>query len=397
VPSSGRARRPSPLAAAFLGLSLSQHDQRVRQFLNAESVGARRDDQLAELLHLAALEVSRLALERSQLGIEVPRLAHDVLQVCGCSDDSRALAQMLYGYRDGARRRGPSRDFFEGGRAYTSFRRALRRVNDRIAMAIYHLHVKVIGRKSGSSAVASAAYRSASRLRDDRLERTHDFSAKRGVVHSEIMLPEKAPQAWSGRERLWNDVEAFEVMHRSGVREDCLDVSEVDAQSYGACPLAGPILAKLNETLTVEFGNFAGSKSALQETKARRLRPADGLSDFMKVRHMQANEIAECFGVTSLSFDRRLAAVDASFLVDRPSLAVLSTEKRLADILPFPANLNSPGAGFELREGRHGLCAPCALSCRKAAKSVVSRRTLECTRRDLCNGTAARKADEPGY
>ena len=78
-------------------------------------------------------------------------------------------------------------------------------------MAIYHLHVKVIGRNSGSSAVASAAYRSASRLRDDRLERTHDFSAKRGVVHSEVMLPEKAPEAWSDRERLWNDVEAFEA------------------------------------------------------------------------------------------------------------------------------------------------------------------------------------------
>jgi Ti-type conjugative transfer relaxase TraA len=78
-------------------------------------------------------------------------------------------------------------------------------------MAIYHLHVKVIGRKSGSSAVASAAYRSASRLRDARLDRSHDFSAKRGVVHSEVMLPENAPEAWSDRERLWNDVEAFEI------------------------------------------------------------------------------------------------------------------------------------------------------------------------------------------
>jgi Ti-type conjugative transfer relaxase TraA len=78
-------------------------------------------------------------------------------------------------------------------------------------MAIYHLHVKVIGRKSGSSAVASAAYRSASRLRDDRLERSHDFSNKRGVVHSEVMLPEDAPEQWRDRERLWNDVEAFEV------------------------------------------------------------------------------------------------------------------------------------------------------------------------------------------
>jgi Ti-type conjugative transfer relaxase TraA len=78
-------------------------------------------------------------------------------------------------------------------------------------MAIYHLHVKVIGRKSGSSAVASAAYRAGSRLRDESLGRSHDFSAKRGVVHSEVMLPEGAPEAWSDRERLWNDVEAFEV------------------------------------------------------------------------------------------------------------------------------------------------------------------------------------------
>ncbi|MEF2071925.1 Ti-type conjugative transfer relaxase TraA [Consotaella aegiceratis] len=78
-------------------------------------------------------------------------------------------------------------------------------------MAIYHLHVKVIGRKAGSSAVASAAYRSASRMRDERIDRVQDFSAKRGVVHSEVLLPENAPEQWSDREQLWNDVEAFEV------------------------------------------------------------------------------------------------------------------------------------------------------------------------------------------
>ena len=78
-------------------------------------------------------------------------------------------------------------------------------------MAIYHLHVKVIGRKSGASAVASAAYRSGLRLHDERLDRAQDFSAKRGVVHSDVMLPENAPEAWRDRERLWNDVEAFEI------------------------------------------------------------------------------------------------------------------------------------------------------------------------------------------
>ncbi|WP_288806432.1 Ti-type conjugative transfer relaxase TraA [uncultured Novosphingobium sp.] len=78
-------------------------------------------------------------------------------------------------------------------------------------MAIYHLHVKIIGRKTGSSAVASAAYRSASRLRDERIDRVQDFSNKRGVVHSEVLLPDSAPGHLGDRERLWNDVEAFEV------------------------------------------------------------------------------------------------------------------------------------------------------------------------------------------
>ncbi|MDB5674344.1 MAG: conjugal transfer protein TraA, partial [Sphingomonas bacterium] len=77
-------------------------------------------------------------------------------------------------------------------------------------MAIYHFSAKVISRAAGSSAVASAAYRSASRLHDDRLDRNHDFSNKSGVVHSEVMLPDGAPEELSDREKLWNEVEATE-------------------------------------------------------------------------------------------------------------------------------------------------------------------------------------------
>lgn len=77
-------------------------------------------------------------------------------------------------------------------------------------MAIYHFSVKVISRASGRSSVAAAAYRSGERLHDERLDRDHDFRAKAGIEHSEIMLPEGAPEEWCDRERLWNDVEAFE-------------------------------------------------------------------------------------------------------------------------------------------------------------------------------------------
>jgi len=78
-------------------------------------------------------------------------------------------------------------------------------------MAIYHFSAKTISRAAGSSALAAAAYRAAERLHDDRLGRTHDFTNKAGVVHSEVMLPEGANAAWSYREKLWNEVEAAEL------------------------------------------------------------------------------------------------------------------------------------------------------------------------------------------
>lgn len=77
-------------------------------------------------------------------------------------------------------------------------------------MAIYHFSAKVMGRGTGRSAVASAAYRSASRLHDERLGRNHDFTNKAGIIHSEVMLPDGAPERLRDREVLWNEVEATE-------------------------------------------------------------------------------------------------------------------------------------------------------------------------------------------
>jgi Ti-type conjugative transfer relaxase TraA len=77
-------------------------------------------------------------------------------------------------------------------------------------MAIFHFSVQVIGRAQGRSAVAAAAYRAAERLHDDRLDRDHDFTNKAGVVHSEILLPEGAPERFLDRATLWNEVEATE-------------------------------------------------------------------------------------------------------------------------------------------------------------------------------------------
>ena len=79
-----------------------------------------------------------------------------------------------------------------------------------LVMAIYHFSAKIISRASGRSAIAAAAYRAAEELEDVLTGRVHDYTAKQGVVHSEILLPDGAPARLRDRSVLWNEVEAGE-------------------------------------------------------------------------------------------------------------------------------------------------------------------------------------------
>lgn len=79
-------------------------------------------------------------------------------------------------------------------------------------MAIYHCSMKPIARASGRSAVAAAAYRTASRILNERDGLVHDFTRKEGVEHSEIVLPTGSDAEWArDRAALWNAAEKAEV------------------------------------------------------------------------------------------------------------------------------------------------------------------------------------------
>lgn len=78
-------------------------------------------------------------------------------------------------------------------------------------MAIYHLSMKTVSRSSGRSAVGAAAYRSGTRLTNERDGLTHDYTRKGGIEHSEIVLPEGSNAEWArDRETLWNAAEFAE-------------------------------------------------------------------------------------------------------------------------------------------------------------------------------------------
>lgn len=77
-------------------------------------------------------------------------------------------------------------------------------------MAIFHCSIKIISRSGGRTAVASAAYRAGESLTNEENGLTYDFTHKGGVVHSEIMLPDNAPEKYRDRSTLWNEVQQIE-------------------------------------------------------------------------------------------------------------------------------------------------------------------------------------------
>jgi Ti-type conjugative transfer relaxase TraA len=71
--------------------------------------------------------------------------------------------------------------------------------------------MKPIARSGGRSAVAAAAYRTATMMVSERDGLVHDFTRKKGVEHAEIVLPEGVEADWArDRSRLWNAVEHAE-------------------------------------------------------------------------------------------------------------------------------------------------------------------------------------------
>lgn len=88
-------------------------------------------------------------------------------------------------------------------------------------MAIYHCSAKPVSRSGGRSAVAAIAYRTASLLTNERDGLTHDFTAKKGVVHSEIVLPADVEADWAlDRSALWNAAERAERRRDSRVARE---------------------------------------------------------------------------------------------------------------------------------------------------------------------------------
>ncbi|OUQ35327.1 conjugal transfer protein [Faecalibacterium sp. An122] len=73
-----------------------------------------------------------------------------------------------------------------------------------------HFDITITQRSKGQSAVAGAAYQSGEKLFSEYDQKTKNYSGKRGILYTGIMLPSHAPPEYANRETLWNSVEAAE-------------------------------------------------------------------------------------------------------------------------------------------------------------------------------------------
>ena len=74
-------------------------------------------------------------------------------------------------------------------------------------MDFFHWTTKIVSRNKGKSAVAASAYISGTRMENTWDGVTHDYTRKKHVIYTEVMLPPNAPQEYADRSLLWNSVE----------------------------------------------------------------------------------------------------------------------------------------------------------------------------------------------
>ncbi|MET4897640.1 Ti-type conjugative transfer relaxase TraA [Sphingomonadaceae bacterium jetA1] len=261
-------------------------------------------------------------------------------------------------------------------------------------MAIYHFSVQVISRSSGRSAVAAAAYRAGDLLHDERLDRDHDFRAKAGVEHSEILLPENAPDAWRDRERLWNDVEAFEKRKDAQLAREVefaipREMTKADgialARDFAASEfVARGMIADLN--VHWDMGADGRPKPHAHVMLTMREAGPDGFGQ--KVRDWNRSELVEQWRERwAEHVNQRLAELDIDTRIDHRSLAAQGIDLEPQDkIGPAASRMGARDLESERLEEHRAIArrnGECIIAEPRVALDAITHQQATFTRRDL--------------
>ena len=204
--------------------------------------------------------------------------------------------------------------------------------------AIMHMSVSTISRATGRSAVAAAAYRAGTRLRDARTGIEHDYGRKRGIVETFIAAPDGC--AWiTDRQALWDAAEATESRKNSVVAREWLvalpDALDAPQRAELARALAVELVTRFG--VAVDVAIHAPSKQgdgrnhhAHLLTTTRTAGP-HGLGDKTRILDAAKTGGEEIYAMRAWwagTVNDALAAAQSSARVDHRRIAVIAAEAR---------------------------------------------------------------------
>ncbi len=112
------------------------------------------------------------------------------------------------------------------------------------SVAIYYSRLSTISRSRGQSAVAAAAYRCGGKLKDERLDRVHDYRRKGGVLNARMLAP--ADASWAlDTGTLWNQAESAEVRCNARTARELIVALPAELSSDAQIELAHAIAQDL--------------------------------------------------------------------------------------------------------------------------------------------------------
>jgi hypothetical protein len=119
-------------------------------------------------------------------------------------------------------------------------------------MAKYFLLVKIFSRAKGSRVTRAAAYRAGEKIRDERTSESYNYSKRKDIVHSEIILPSGVADnpdiAWArDREKLWNAVEKAGTRRNSRLGREVLVILPPEISAAKRTELARTFAVELAE------------------------------------------------------------------------------------------------------------------------------------------------------
>ncbi|EKN5411331.1 TPA: MobQ family relaxase [Klebsiella pneumoniae] len=205
-------------------------------------------------------------------------------------------------------------------------------------MAIFHMSAQTISRSKGHSSVAAAAYRHGEKMTDEHTGEIHDYSKKKGVSDSVVLIPEGADKRFLKPEYLFNTIEKHEKRKDAQLAREfniALPVEMTDEQKKAlAIDFCNENFVKNGMIADIAFHKLDSDNPHFHVMLTTRKLTPDGAGFGQKVREWNSKEqLQEWRKSWADTANEHLQAAGIDARIDHRSL---KDQKAELDALPSP-------------------------------------------------------------